>query len=331
MLELQNAPECPECMGADVGGTQISALTDLTDEVFAIPADVLKTFGSLGDALRYLFMHLGTPKVLVIGAAGAVAGKDGSIRLTNRSWPRFFPKQFEEETGCRVIVVNDMQIKAAGRPLAVTKVIREGREDSEGEPIIITVSTGVGATKDKRKASEGGHIFWQPANELEDRLLCVLREQLGTRNISVEELIGGSHLLKLYDALNACGYFLRASDDRKYIDECRDHDIGIGPFITSGAIERSDYFCEVFMEVVGSVFGQFLRSLALVTLATEISFTGGVMQPEVVRYITEKTSFWEAYYGGSAHRDLLDAVQFILIDDPKVGVRGALELAKAAL
>jgi glucokinase len=313
--------------GLDAGGTQLSLATSLNDDIISLPSD----FGSMQDAVRWIVKQFGLPDRLLIGGAGA-PDAHGNIKLTNRGWPVFNPAEFGEEIGCEIIVVNDMVIKAAALLAVDVEKLREG--DGSGTKTVVTVSTGVGNAQldpdGTIDSSEGGHTSWQPSNELEDDVLRALRRLYpDQRNFSVEDLIAGSQFLKLYDALNMCGYTL-SPPDQEYIERCRDQGIGIGPFITDGAL-RGEPFCVIFVNIVGSLLGQYLRNIALFALADGgLYLTGGVMQPDVVRYLFSRTPLMTAFFGGSKHNERLADIAMYLVVDQHAGAKGALRLATLA-
>jgi glucokinase len=318
----QNVQRC----GLDFGGTQAGFLPCKGCNVIPLPTE---SFSSMDDAVHYIVHHFGKPTLLVIGAAGDVA-ENGEIKLTNRpDWPTFSPNGFD----FRIRVVNDMFIKAAGLNAAEVEVLRGGRSIPGAIKTVVTISSGVGNAQLLADgliiSSEGGHTTWQPANELEDRVLQALRRQHDTRYFSVEELISGKHMFMLYDALVACGYEPWTNRAHAYIEQCRRTGVGIGPYLTDGAI-RGEPFCVDFMAIVGSLLGQYLRNLAVFTLAKGgIYLTGGVMQPAVARYLFKRTPLLKAFAGGRTHNDWLSRIPIYLVTDTELGAKGALQLALA--
>jgi glucokinase len=315
--------------GMDAGGTKLSLLVSMDGMVISLPSD----FGSMQDAIRWISEKFGLPDLLLIGGAGAPDAY-GNIELTNRDWPVFNPAQFGEEVGCKIIVVNDMVIKAAGLAAANVEVLHAGVE-SNATKTVVTVSTGVGNAQllpdGKIVSSEGGHTTWQSSpGGLEDAVLKSLRQLFpGQRYFSVEELIAGSHFYRLYCALKATKARLRSGRDEYRVETALKNGVGIGPLLTDMVLrEEPDPFCQLFMEVVGSLLGQYLRNLALFALADGgIYLTGGVMQPAVARYLFEKTSLLEAFRGGSQHNERLANIPIYLVTDQDLGVKGAYQLA----
>lgn len=266
----------------------------------------------------------------MIGAAGPV-GADGTVTLTNCShYPVFDPAKLGSELGCKIVVVNDMVIKAAGTPSADFLPIFHGRPDPNGSSAIITVSTGVGVGLSLANgtivSSEGGHPTWQPADLMEYMVLDHIRQQLGCRFVSVEQMIGGKHYYNLYDALVAQG-IRPAAELEGYVHAYRRNKQDIGPLLSSRAIE-GEPFSKLFMQLVGSVFSQFLRNLSVSFMPTAgIYLTGGVMQFEVVRYLVQQTPFLATLLGGSEHNGWLAEIPIRLVVDKDLGVKGALQLA----
>lgn len=334
---MTDATITPYAIGIDAGGTQISALASRSDKVLRFETD---DYGSLDELLLQIFSRTGIPARVVIGAAGAVE-PDGSVQLTNcKRWPFFDPISMGESLGSDIRVVNDMAIKAAGLINTEVYTLRAGTGKYFGRRTVVTVSTGVNyavlVPEDGSSifTTEGGHPTWQPADELEEIILREIRKKLGHRYVSVEQLIGGSHLLNLYDALNSqAAYFhedrrVMPSDEvRHLVYHARQRGEDIGPIITGHALQNEP-FCELFMSVMASVLGQYLRNVALATMPRGgIYLTGGVMQPEVADELLSMTSFNEAYRGGSEHNGWLENIPLYLVTDRDLGVKGALQLA----
>jgi glucokinase len=328
----------PRYLGIDAGGTQTSVHGNTFLEVLRLGT---KQYASLQELILQLLHTTGIPEVMVIGAAGAIE-PNGSVQLTNcKQWPSFDPIAFGESIGCEIRVVNDMAIKAAGLVNATVDVIHMGRAEHYGRRTVVTVSTGVNYAVLMPEnggsifTTEGGHLTWQPADELEEIVLREIRKKLGQRYVSVEQLIGGSHLLNLYDALNSQDVYylgdkqvMPSNRVRHQVYDARQHGEGIGPIITSHAL-TNEPFCELFMSVMASVLGQYLRNVALTTMPRGgIYLTGGVMQPEVAHELLTYTSFFEAYTGGSEHNGWLQDIPMHLVTDRDLGVKGALQLAR---
>lgn len=316
-------------IGIDAGGTQFSALSNLfPDEPLRFDS---RERTSLETSVMHTIGNFGSAETIVIGAAGPV-DSTGCVKLTNcPHYPVFDPNKLGTELGSKIVVVNDMVIKAAGIVNAQVEQVVEGHTDPTGPAVIITVSTGVGIAvrlPDGRiLSSEGGHPTWQPANMTEFMVLEAIRQKLGSRYVSTEQLIGGKHLRNLYDALLQSG-FMPETDVRRAAESCRLAGKDIGPVITANALE-GESFCVLLMDIMGSVLGQFLRNLGVTFMPTGgVYLTGGVMQPEVVQYLfNERAPLFAAYLGGTEHNSWLQNIPINLVTDKDLGVKGALQLA----
>ena len=318
------ASEQVRTLGADVGGTQITVLDSETGKVIPISGG----FPSMQEVTYYLLAEFAGTKRVYIGAAGVIM-PGGIVKFTNRPWPPYDPSPFMVR-GIAIRTGNDMEPKLAGLPDAEVAVVKKGKPQPKGRRVVVTVSTGVGVAADvdgTTATSEGGHVTWQPMTETEDDVLRFLRRSMGQRLVSVEDVIGGRHMWRLYEALRKVSNLAPSAEIEDAVQENLDQSKDIGPLVTGGALQ-GDAFCEQFMEIYGHVLGQWLRNLALTYLATGgIYLTGGVMTEGVTKYLFTGHALPEAFLGSPTHDELLRAVQIYQVIDPNLAAKGAFNLA----
>lgn len=314
-------------IGLDAGGTNLTAVDGLTGEITTLDEE----FSSMDEVLDHLLARFPGTTHVYIGGAGVV-NADGTIKFTNRkSWPAFDSHRYAAWCCVTIGLGNDMEPKLAGLADAKVTVVRPGTVKAGDPTVVVTVSTGDGnaaLVNGTVARSEGGHTTWQPMTELEDAILRCLRRSENRKLFSVEDILGGRHMQHLYMALWEVSKQrpTREFDAtvQRYIDAKKD----IGPLITAGAL-HGDAFCEQFMEVYGHILGQWLRNLAVIYVSTGgIYLTGGVMTPEVTRYLFQKGALLEAFFGNPAHDELLWDMPIFRVDDPLLGAKGALALAR---
>lgn len=310
-------------MGLDIGGTQVRAM----DSVGALHEYRSPEFRSVaGIIARTVISNGQRPGKIVLAPAGPRVAP-GVARMTNLDWPLIDEDELEGYLGgeTRVQVVNDMAAKAAGASVAESVPLcgtfsTLGLED---EPkLVTTVSTGVGDavwTPDGILSGEGGHATWQPEDQLAWSYLRFLQKKYG-RRVSVEHAISGK-----YGLPNLIEYFVRGESVLR--PRCIDD---INRYITERAMAEAGP-CRDMMRIHAAILGQHLRNrvLAAPICYGGIYLTGGVMSAECVQsgwYTAELNSAFLAV--GAEHAETIVAkIPVILVTDPDLGVKGALQLA----
>ncbi|NUW32409.1 glucokinase [Nonomuraea sp. SMC257] len=149
--------------------------------------------------------------------------------------------------------------------------------------------------------------------------------------VSVEESISGSRgFTHLYDfvALSIDPAPLLAAG----VERARSERLGIAPLVIAGAL-AGDEFCVQVMRLFGGILGQFLRSMALVTLGRggSVWLCGSVLRsPGVADFLMADGCLMAAFRpAGAEHADLMDEIPIHLVHDREIGVRGALALGRS--
>ncbi|MEV0199756.1 glucokinase [Nonomuraea sp. NPDC050691] len=327
-------------------------------------------FGSLDALLHHCLTMIGrTPRVLVAGVAGQPR-PNGDVRVTNRpDWPVFRRDRFAATYGIQVETVNDMEATVAG----VGELDESGYQrltpaaeggTGPGARLVVAVGSGVGVghldLHGRPHGTEGGHIPWQPRTRRESDYLAWLRDRrtgarvpvpapVPTRHaaapaatpasgpahtpagVSVEESISGERgFAHLYDfmALSIDPAPLLAAG----VERARSERLGIAPLVIAGAL-AGDEFCVEVMRLFGGILGQFLRSMALVTLGRggSVWLCGSVLRsPGVADFLMADGCLMAAFRpAGGEPADFLAEIPIHLVHDREIGVRGALVLGRS--
>jgi glucokinase len=256
-------------------------------------------------------------------------------------------------TGMIVDGGSDLMVKAAGaRALnAALHAAIEGGVPELGTRLVVTWSTGVNSIYEVLEQdgayryfkAESGHISWQAQTPMEERYMRYLRRLYKTQTISVEWAASGSHGFR-----NACKFLLRDLRDlrdprnwlrsalhpgtslRIELENALRDGIDVGPLIDRAAA-TGDGFALCVIELVASIFGDYLRTLALVELPSDgIVLTGGVAAgPHFQRLYAELV--YERLIGrGAEFHDDLATTDLRFADraaNSELGPRGAAILA----
>ena len=205
---------------ADAGGTNVRfALVDLDEDadmtLLAPRKYPSKSFASIEDAARKYFAERELdvpPDSAVLSVAGPV--HDNSICMTNLGW-RFSGDDFGKALKVSdVRLINDYEAIAYSVDLLGGEDVRDigsarvvPRQDRE-TVAIVGPGTGLGVGGYVRAqghliplVTEGGHVDFAPADDIEANILKVLRIRFG--HVSAERILSGPGLSNLYDAMSA--------------------------------------------------------------------------------------------------------------------------------
>jgi glucokinase len=255
-----NPTEYPRLLG-DIGGTnarfawQAGPDAPLTD-VATYPC---VEHESLLHAMRHYLSQFDrpAPQQCAIGIANPIVGDQ--VRMTNHHWA-FSISEMQHALGLkRFLVINDFTALALSLPSLAPQDLRAvgGGHAVPNAPLgLLGPGTGLGVSGllpavGGRSAipinGEGGHVTLAPTNELEEKVVRILRAQFG--HPSAERALSGSGLVNLYTALcQIDGVAARTLTPAELTAQC-DTDKQCG-----GAIE-------LFFSLLGNVAGNLALSL----------------------------------------------------------------------
>lgn len=206
-------------LAGDVGATKTVLALYRPEDPIRKPKRVEKyvsgDFPGLEPIVAEFLASTGTEDLVAaaFGIAGPVLGR--TVETTNLPW-KVDAGQLEHEFRIpSVALLNDLQATATAVPFLEPEdlcTLYPGSVDPHGLAAIVAPGTGLGvaflvSTERGRKAfpTEGGHMSFAPANEIESRLLHFLRQRFG--HVSYERIASGSGLPNIYDFLLAEGRF----------------------------------------------------------------------------------------------------------------------------
>jgi glucokinase len=234
-------------------------------------------FGSVDDIIVQAFQDAGgVPAKAVVALAGPCDLENGRVTLTNRpGWPAFSMADFQERTGVRGKLHNDVELMAADAVNTHDKhitVIKPGRMWPGGRVVVLTLSTGLNPAVSEHGrtfATEMGAMGLVPQTDDERAFAEFVARRSGKTYAVAGFLVDGSHSFGFATAwMNAMGERPSAETARQ-IRELERAGKGIGPAITGNA--GKDPFCDRIIYVIGGFYGTYLRELM-----TILQPTGGV-------------------------------------------------------
>ena len=274
---------------ADAGGTNIRfALVDLdggeTPKLVAPHKYASKTFVTAMDAARTYLSELKldvSPVAAVLSVAGPVS--DNAICMTNLGW-RFSGADFGkalniadvrlindyEEIGYSVASLDQADLRDIGPAKAV-------RNEERQTVAIVGPGTGLGVGGYVRTSgtlvplvTEGGHMDFAPADDIEIEVLKFLRGRYG--HVSAERILSGPGLSNLHEALSAI--------EGRASGRLDAHEI------TAQAMKDAKSFCGNTLSRFCAIMGSVAGDIALVIGARSGVLLAGGILPAVADFFS---------------------------------------------
>jgi glucokinase len=308
-----------EIVAADIGGTHARfALAQIEDgRVIRLDeALILDTAGyaGLAEAWRAFANHVGRSLPSAAALAFAYPVENDLPQLTNMPW-RIDARTLAELLGIdRHVIVNDFA--AIGHAVATLESsqfqhIAGSDVPLPGEGVISIVGPGTGlgvglvirgGDRYQVIASEGGNMDFSPHDELDDRLMAVLRRRYG--HVSAERVISGHGLSDIYSVI--------AGADVPY---ARDRDLW------NAALDGSDATAAAALERFCLSLGAFAGNIALAHGANALVLAGGLGLR--LREHLPASGFAERLVAKGEYRSILEQLPVKLITHPEPGLYGA--------
>lgn len=323
-------------IAGDIGGTKTNlALFKEGDASFT--CEDLKTYHSqkypnLKNILVEYLQGLGKKRELITAACFAVAGpvREGVCNATNLPWVIEL-KTIAEALGIQnVFLINDLEANAHA-----LSVLQEGQLKTlyEAAPIagnraVVSPGTGLGEAglyfdgqSHHPFATEGGHVDFAPASDLQMELLAFLHKKWG--HVSYERVLSGPGFLNLYH------FFVQGKGREEPLwlkTEMQEKDGAA--CISENALSGKSELCQEILSLFVTILGQAVANAALKYMAVGGVFMGGGICPKIVSALTEK-NFLEAYFNKGRFKALLEKIPLYLILDDKASLKGAASYAKS--
>ncbi|CNB27234.1 glucokinase [Yersinia ruckeri] len=301
----------------DVGGTnaRLALCAVATGEISQAKTYSGLEFDSLEAVIRhYLAEHDVAIKDACIAIACPITGD--WVAMTNHSWA-FSIVEMQKNLGLQTLqVINDFTAVSMAVPmLSEQDVIQFGGGKAQpGKPVAVYgAGTGLGVAHlvhfDRRWLSlpgEGGHVDFAPNNEEEDRILAVLRQELG--HVSVERVLSGSGLVNLYRGIVIA--------DHRVPENLAPKDV------TERALADSCTDCRRALSLFCVIMGRFGGNLAL-NLSTfgGVYIAGGIV-PRFMAFF-RASGFRRAFEDKGRFKDFLTEIPVYMITHQQPGLLGA--------
>jgi glucokinase len=304
-------------IAGDIGGTktllQLVEIEGAAQRVIAERRFASGDYAAFDDLLREF---IGESHYAIDAACFAVAGPviEERAEVTNLKWLMETAALQSAFTIPRVALINDFYAVALGVPFLADGdmiALNAGTPRATAPVAILGAGTGLGeamlfwtGTRWEVVPSEGGHGDFGPQDELQARLFLQLHEKYG--HVSWERVASGMGLVNIYEFLGG-----RDADGAK-----------IAELANEGDALAAQTFA-IFVDIYGAEAG----NMALRVLSRGgVYLAGGIAAKNVERFTDGR--FMEAFLRKGRFRDVMEAMPVRLITNERVGLLGAVEMAR---
>ena len=309
----------------DIGGTHARFALAVRDGEHGIRLDQVvklstRDFASFEAAVdRYMSGLSEVPSAAVFAVASPIAGDE--IKMTNNPWV-LRPSLLAERLGLGTIrLVNDFEAIAR----AVSGLSRDDLHDlaparfelpDTGAISVVGPGSGLGVGlllrqdgRDHIVASEGGHIGFAPADQIEVRIHDFVRERYP--RVSAERLVSGPGLVQIYLALAALEG--RANVLPPHATE-----------LWESAIDHADPHARAAVERWLMMLGSFAGDMALAHGASAVVLAGGILPRLTGRF--DVGPLVARFQAKGRFEAMMGRIPLALIAHPEPGMLGAARL-----
>jgi glucokinase len=314
-------------LAADIGGTKSNLALFRAEPGPLVPVrEASVATAAYPSAAALVKGFLGTDPPALAGACLGVAGpvRGARVEAPNLPWT-VAEEEFAALGVPRVLLINDLVATAHGLgELHEDRfaVLQGGCPDPEGNEALLAAGTGLGQAVlyrcgDRRvpAASEGGHVDFAPADEVQVELWRFLRARFG--HVSAERVLSGPGLCLIHAFLEASGRGGTSAAVRERM--AREDPAAV---IAQEGLREGDPACAAALDLFVRVYGAAAGNLALVALATAGVFLAGGIAPKILPKLGDG-AFLEAFCAKGRLAGLLREVPVRVVLDPKAALYGA--------
>lgn len=321
-------------LAGDLGGTKtLLQLLEVRNGVFhslyerrfdsAAHADFNSLLGTFMQEAAQIPAASRTVDAACFGVAGPIHGQNAKI--TNLGWTIRTDELSAEFGIANISLINDFAavgcgIEALHEDDLVT--LQAGEPELHGTRAVLGAGTGLGEgilvwQGDHYRAlpSEGGHVDFAPADEVQDGLLRYLRPMF--EHVSYERIVSGDGLVRIFEYLVDAGLEQPSSALHRAMQKS-DPAAAISEF----GIEGRDPAAVRALDLFVSIYGAQAGNLALTALARGGVYVAGGIAPKVIARLMQG-GFMGAFNDKGRFSALMQGIPVHVVMNPKVGLLGA--------
>lgn len=263
----------------------------------------------------------------------AVAGpvQNGYAKLTNVAWELSEEKISEASGIPNVTLINDFAGVGFGlaalQPKDVIHLNPEVKPVAGAPMACLGAGTGLGqvyavkvnGSEYQAFSSEGGHVDFAPRNQMEFDLLQFIKKEMGVDRVSVENVVSGSALPRIYKFFSQ--RYPELIKDKAFDRKCSSK--GGGVFITQHGVNAKDKLCEMTFRKFGELYGAEAGNLAVKMLSFGGLFVAGGVVHNAVPVLSDNKYFLDHALAKGQMKHLVSQIPFYLVMHDNVGLLGA--------
>ncbi|HUX90730.1 MAG TPA: glucokinase [Gallionellaceae bacterium] len=314
-------------LSGDIGGTK--TLLQLNTAVERVPL-LQKSYASadyagLPDMLDAFVAEAGVSNIAAacFALAGPVSGR--LVKLTNLPWAVDADELVNRYCIRHVALINDFE--AVGHGIAALQAtdlltLQEGSAQAEGTRLVLGAGTGLGVAwlSSQQGAyqvhpSEGGHMDFAPADEMQYLLLRYLQHRHG--HVSYERIVSGPGLISIYEFMRETGFASPSPQMLAALDE-EDAAAVITRFSRHGEEPIARMVVDMFM----SVYGAFAGNMALASLPRGGIYVAGGIAAKIAMQM-QRGEFMDAFLSKGRFGELLATLPVRIVLNTDAGLMGA--------
>ncbi len=315
-------------LAGDIGGTK--TLLQIFRQGEARSPILCKSYPSashdgLEDMLEIFLHEAGIREVAAacFALAGPVAGRQ--VKLTNLPWAVDADALVARYHIPRVTLINDFE--AVGLGIAALQPddllpLQQGEAQQQGVRIVVGAGTGLGVAwltwQGDRYAvhpSEGGHIDFAPADEMQIALLQYLQQRHG--HVSYERIVSGPGLVAIYEFLRDSARFTPSPALLTAL-QSDDGAATLARFAVGGSEPIARQALQLFI----SIYGAFVGNIALAALPRGGIYIAGGIAAKIATEM-QQGGFTQAFLAKGRFAGLLATLPLAIVKNPQVGLLGA--------
>jgi glucokinase len=324
-------------LAGDIGGTntRLAFFEGTPDRLSPVAIEIFRSreHKGLEEIVKtFIAKYNRTPEAACFGIAGAI--RDGVVEATNLSWV-VRVKTLVADLGIQPIsLINDLEANAHGIALLSESdfvTLNTGVAIPGGSRALISAGTGLGeagllAELDgsyRPFPSEGGHVDFAPADEIQIELLRYLMGRFG--HVSWERVLSGPGLHNIYEFLRDT----RRAEEPAWLANAIAHGDPSAAVSNSG-LEGTSEIAVQALDIFVSIYGAAAGNLGLQMVATGGVFIGGGIAPKIIKKLKD-AEFLKAFQAKGRASSLLKDIPVRVITNDKTALLGAGRVASLAL
>jgi glucokinase len=267
----------------------------------------------------FLHRNAGQPKPENVCLAVAGPAETGKAKLTNLPWSVDADALCEAFGFQRVEVVNDFAAVAGGLGMLANNdlvSLQPGETVGGGARLAIGAGTGLGVAYVLADGTvlptEGGHVGFAPADDLQIELLKYMQLRHGGR-ASIERLLSGRGIVDIHRFLTG-----REGREAEWPASHDDPAAAISNAALSGGDEMAARTLRLFAQILGAVAGDF----ALAGLARGGVYVAGGIAPKILSFLRDG-NFIAAFVDKGRFADWARQVPVRVVMNTEIGLLGA--------